>query len=367
MEVLILTRRVTDEVFKETNMTLRSTLFCAALLSGAAPVFACATCGCSLSSDAATGYSNDPGWQASLQFDYIDQRQLRSGTHVVSAAEIAAINNAGGDQEVEHDTVNRTLTFGLSYSPDADWGVRVLVPYVDRGHSTYGSSSNPLDAAQLSGAKITGLGDVRLLATWQGLLPGHNLGLQVGVKLPTGRYGGPDADGTGVTGRHPTAFRSGPLSQQDSPDNLVDASLQPGTGSTDLLLGAFYHQAVSREVDAFVNLQYQAAVSERLHASGADFRPGNTIFVSLGARYQAAPGLVPQVQVNLSHKGADGGALADGPDSAGTTIYLSPGLAWSPQPRVQLFGFAQLPVHSNLAGYQLAPRWTASGGVSVGF
>jgi len=76
-----------------------------------------------------------------------------------------------------------------------------------------------------------------------------------------------------VSGRNPTAFRTGPLSQQDSPNNLVDASLQPGTGSTDVLLGAFYHQAVSTNVDAFVNLQYQAAVSERLHADGADARP----------------------------------------------------------------------------------------------
>jgi len=88
--------------------------------------------------------------------------------------------------------------------------------------------------------------------------------------------------------------------------------------------------------------------------------------VSFGARYQADPTLVPQVQVNISHKGADTGALADNPDSAGTVVYLSPGVTWSPAPRVQVFGFAQLPVHSNLVGYQLAPRWTASGGVSVG-
>ena len=349
-------------------MNHRPSLLAAALLAaGAAPDFACATCGCSLSSDAAAGYATEPGWRASLQFDDIDQRQLRHGAHAVSAASVAAINDAGGDQEVEHDTVNRYVTFGLTYAPSADWGLRLLVPWVDRGHSTYGSSTNPLTDAGLSGAKVKGLGDVRVLGTWQGLLEDRNLGLQFGLKLPTGHYGGPDAGGTGIAGHHPTSFRTGPLSQQDSPDKLVDTSLQAGTGTTDVLLGAFYHQPVSRDVDGFVDVQFQAAVAQRLHAAGADFRPGNTTFVSFGGRYDADPDFIPQLQVNVSHKGADQGALADHPDSAGTVVYLSPGATWSAAPRVQIFGFAQLPVRSRLAGYQLAPRWTASAGVSAGF
>lgn len=348
-------------------MTLRSHLVAATMLVGSAPAFACATCGCSLSSDATTGYSVERGWRASMQFDYIDQRQLRRGTHPVSTHDVAAVNDAGGDQEVERDTANRYVTFGLSYAPDEDWGLRLLVPYVDRDHSTYSSSPNPLTPEDLSDAKIHGLGDVRLISTWQGLLEGKNLGIQLGVKLPTGRFGGPNAGGNGVAGRNPTAFRSGPLSRQASPDDLVDTSLQPGTGTTDVIVGAFYHHAVSGDFDAFADVQYQAAVARRLHQDGADFRTGNTTFVSFGARYEASPRLTPQVQVNISHKGADQGALADNPDSAGTVVYLSPGATWSPTPRTQVFAFAQLPLHSNLMGYQLAPRWTASGGVSVGF
>jgi hypothetical protein len=33
----------------------------------------------------------------------------------------------------------------------------------------------------------------------------------------------------------------------------------------------------------------------------------------------------------------------------------------------QAFGFVQLPVASHLVGYQLAPRWTASAGISYAF
>jgi len=340
----------------------------AALLALAATdASACATCGCSLSTDAATGYPTRPGWNMSLQFDYIDQSQLRHGSKPVSTADVAAINDAGGDQEVEHDTVNRYTTLGIGWMPDEDWGLRLLVPWVDRGHSTYASATNPVTGDQLSTARIKGLGDIRLLATWQGLLETRNLGLQLGLKLPTGHYGGPNADGSGVAGRHPVAFQHGPLSTNDSPDNLVDASLQPGTGSTDIIVGAYYHRPVSTQVEAFVNATFQAAIANRLHGAGQDFRVGNTTFVSFGARWEATPTLVPQVQVNISHKGADQGALADNPDSQGTVIYLSPGVTGTLGDHWQAFGFVQLPVTSHLVGYQLAPRWAASAGLSYAF
>lgn len=339
----------------------------AALACSAPTAFACASCGCSLYSDAATGYSTEPGWSASLQYDFIDQSRLRNGSHAVSPRDVAAINDAGGSQEVERDTLNRYVTLGLAYAPDAAWHFRLLVPYVDRSHSTYADAPNPLTADQLSSASISGLGDVRLLAGYQGLLPDANLGLQLGLKLPTGRYGGPNADGSGTVGRNPVAFQTGPLAQQAAPDNLVDTSLQPGTGSTDLILGAFYHHAVSMQLDAYVDAQFQAAVAHRLDQAGADFRPGNATTVTLGARYALSSGLMPQLQLNVAHKAPDQGALADAADSAGTVAYLSPGATVTVSPGVRLFGFVQLPVWSRLQGFQLAPRWALSAGLSTTF
>jgi len=340
----------------------------AALLSLAAgAASACATCGCSLSTDAATGYPTRPGWSLSLQFDDIDQAQLRHGSRAVSTAQVAALNDAGGDQEVEHDTVNRITTLGIGVAPDDDWGVRLLLPWVNRGHSTYASATNPVTEDQLSTARVKGWGDLRLVATYQGLLEERNLGLQLGLKLPTGHYGGPNADGSGIVGRHPAAFKAGPLSASSAPDNLLDTSLQAGTGTTDVIVGAYYHQPVSRNVDAFVNGQFQAAIANRLHHAGEDFRVGNTTLLSVGARWQATSSLVPQLQVNVSHKSADQGALADHPDSAGTIVYLSPGLTAALSDHVQAYAFVQVPMASHLAGYQLAPRWTGSAGVGYSF
>jgi len=323
---------------------------------------ACATCGCSLSTDAAMGYSSDTGFRVNLQYDFIDQDQLRSGTGAISAAQLARINDAGGHQEVEHQTFNRYTTLGFSYAATADWSVKLQVPYIDRGHTTYGSSGDPLIPADLSGATIAGLGDIRLIASYQGLLPTHNLGIQVGVKLPTGAYGGGPTANESTVGRGFINFGSGP--NAGSP---VDTSLEPGTGSTDLIVGSYFYQPISQDFDFFVNGQFQAAVAEKLDQPGADFRPGNTGTVSLGVRYEADPRMVPQVQLNITRKSADQGFLADTTDTAGTVAYLSPGVTMQVVDRLYAYGFVQLPIYSKLSGYQLFPHWTATVGASYSF
>ena len=340
-------------------------LCCAA--SAPAGAFACATCGCALSSDAAMGYSASAGWRLSLQYDYIDQSQLRSGGSAVAPAQVAAINDAGGDQEVEQRTINRYWTLGLGYSPNADWNFSLLVPYIDRSHTTYGAAADPLSSQDLSGATVSGIGDLKFIAAWQGLLATHALGLQLGVKLPTGDYGGPNASGTAVAGHDPTAFSTGPNARQPSPGNLLDTSLQAGNGSTDLIVGAYYYQAVSQNFDAFASGQFQASVMHRLDQPGQDYRPGNQETLSVGLRYEKNPTWVPQLQLNLSHKSADQGALADTADTAGTVAYLSPGLSVALARGVVAYGFMQVPAYSHLQGYQLFPRWTASAGLGYSF
>jgi hypothetical protein len=329
--------------------------------------YACATCGCSLSADAAMGYSDQPGWRVSLEFDFINQNQLRSGTGSISSSQVAAINDAGGDQEVEKQTINRYLTLGLSYRPDGDWNFNLLVPYVDRSHDTYGAATNPLTPAQISGASVESVGDVRFIASYQGFLPTHNFGVQLGVVLPTGNYGGPNADGTGIVGRNPVAFSAGPNAQNPSPDNLLDTSLQAGAGATDVIVGAYYYQAISQDFDAFINGQFQSALWHNLDQPGQDFRPGNLLNVSFGVRYEENPKLVPQLQINVTQKSPDQGVLADTISTGGTAVYLSPGLTVSVADNVQVYGFVQLPIYSRLDGYQLFPRWTASAGVSYAF
>jgi hypothetical protein len=316
---------------------------CLGLATAPVAVQACASCGCSLNQDAALGYSNIPGWRLSLEYDYINQDRLRSGTRTV--------NQVPEGTELERDTLNRYLTAGLAYNPNSAWNLQLLVPYVIRTHQSYGEydGSAPLPAA--SNSRSSSLGDVRVLAGYQGFLPTNNLGVRVGLKLPTGHYG--DA----------VRFNSGPAA-----GDALDASLQPGTGSTDVIIGAYYYQAVSQDLDVFANAQFQSALSHHLDQPGDDYRPGNSTTVSLGVRYEGHSDLaVPQLQVNLLHKAPDQGALADVQNTAGTVAYVSPGVSVNALPRLEVFGFVQVPVYSNLYGYQLFPRYTVSVGMSYAF
>lgn len=331
----------------------------AGVLSSGAPgaAWACATCGCTLSADAAAGYSAIPGLRFNFEYDYINQDRLRSGTGTATPAQV--INNpsnpALGGGEIEKQTINRYLTMGMSYSPNSEWNIGVLVPYVMRTHTTFGQQSTPYTSSetasdQISGARLSDPGDVKIVGSYQGLLPTHNLGVQLGVKLPTGHYG------TAVN------FNTGPTA-----GTPLDASLQAGTGSTDLIVGAYYYRPVSQNFDAFVNGQFQSAVRHKQDQPGNDFRPGNSATMSVGLRYEAHPQWVPQLQVNLLHKSADQGALADTADTAGTVAYLSPGVTLHVMGNLHLFAFAQIPMYARLDGYQLFPHWTATVGGSYAF
>jgi hypothetical protein len=304
--------------------------------------WACATCGCTLNADAAMGYYAETGWRLGFEYDYIHQDELRSGTHAVGTV-------PDGD-ELEHDTLNRYLTLSLDYSPNADWNVDLRVPYVIRTHSTYGDYTQGETLPPLSDSRSSSLGDIKLIGSYQGLLEAHNLGVQLGIKLPTGQYG------TDVN------FRSGPAA-----GTPIDASLQPGTGSTDLIVGAYYFQAVSEKVTLYANAQFQSAVTSKQDHPGNDFRPGNTTTLSFGVRYENNMKWVPQLQMNLLHKSVDQGALADITDTAGYVVYASPGLAARVWGTLSMYGFAQIPVYSDLVGYQLFPRYTVSVGASYAF
>jgi hypothetical protein len=304
--------------------------------------WACATCGCTLNADAALGYGSIPGWRVSFEYDYIHQDELRSGTR--------AIGGVPDGVELEHDTLNRYLTVGIDYSPNDDWNIDLRVPYVIRTHSTYGAYDSAAPLPALSDSRSSSLGDIKIIGSYQGLLADHNLGVQFGLKLPTGQFG------------KDVNFSSGPAA--GSP---VDASLQPGTGSTDIIVGAYYYRALGLNFQFLGNVQFQSAVTSKQDQPGNDFRPGNQTSISFGVRYEENPKVIPQLQLNLLHKDVDQGALADVYDTAGHVAYISPGLNVQIANKLHLFGFVQIPVYSDLVGYQLFPKYTFSVGGSYAF
>jgi hypothetical protein len=301
------------------------------VLLAAPTVQACGACGCTLNSDwASQGYALRPGFRFDLRYDYFNQDQLRSGTRAVDRGSLALPN----DQELQEKTLNRNLTLTLDYSPDVDWGVAVMLPTYNRYHATIAAGDTGPSFSQAQG-----LGDVRVLGRYQGFTEDHSVGIQFGVKLPTG--------GTRQT------FNAGAEVGQP-----LDAGLQLGTGTTDLLLGFYAFGALAQDWGSFGQVLFQKPLAEV-----RGFRPGDGVNASLGLRYTGFASVTPHLQLNLRAEGRESGPLADAPDSGATLVYLSPGVTFNVNPAFHVYVFAQVPVAQRVNGLQLEPRWSLSLGL----
>ena len=119
-------QQVKQEKFIRTLLYIAAVLTLVAITSllSSGDALACASCGCTLSSDWENlQFSGATGLKMELRYDFLDQNQLRSGTKTISFAAASQITNDGNPQEVEKDTTNSYLTLGINYSFNHDWGV----------------------------------------------------------------------------------------------------------------------------------------------------------------------------------------------------------------------------------------------------
>ena len=317
----------------------RATLAVAAgvlLAAASTTTLACSTCGCTLNADWATqGLTSRTGLTADLRYDFFNQDELRSGTGRADRAALALPN----EQEIQQHTVNRNATATLDYGLSPDWGVTLTLPWLERRHTTIAEGDTGV-----SSSRSDSLGDARVLARYLGFADGQDWGLQFGLKLPTG-------DSHGVR------FDGGP--QQGEP---LDRGLQAGTGSTDLLLGAFKFGAAGDSADWFAQGLLQVPI-----ASDKAFRPGTGANLTAGLRYRGLGVFVPQAQVNARIERRESGSEADTPNSGATLVYLSPGATFNVTTRTSVYLFGQVPVYQRVNGLQLEPRWSLSAGVHAAF
>lgn len=307
-----------------------------ALLLAAVPAAqACGACGCTLHSDWATqGFGTQPGFRVDLRYDYFNQDQLRVGTSAVDRGAFVF----PADQEIQEQTLNRNLTATLDYSPNADWGVSLVVPVFNRYHVTVAEGDTDPTFSQGKG-----LGDVRVLGRYQGFSEDRSFGVQFGLKLPTG-----DTRQT---------FNAGAQAGE-----LVDRGLQLGTGTTDLLLGVYAHGELGMDWGVFGQVLVQKPLAEK-----DGFKPGDGVNANLGLRYTGFRGFTPHLQLNARIEGRESGVNADIGNSGATLVYLSPGLTVDLGPRFQVYAFAQVPVAQRVTGLQIEPRWSASLGLHWSF
>lgn len=314
-----------------------------ALTCGAAHA-SCGSAFCSINTNWDEHGFGHQGWSTDLSYTYSHADKLRSGSNTIEADTSAAA-------EVENlGTYNRTTTLKLDYNDDNRWGVMAVIPYVDRRHEHNIGPYTGSVPADYESFHATALGDIQLIGRYRWSLnqeDNSGMGVKLGVKLNTGK-------------RDVTIDQTG-----DVPEEVT---LQPGNGSTDAIVGLFWHRSAPGSAWSwFGQGTWQSSVK-----SDNAFRPGNQVKLDFGTRFAVNHDLSALIQLNARWNGADSGDSAalteDGSaSSGGKLVALSPGLAYAVAHNTQIYGVVQLPFYQHVNGEQLTADSSFTVGISNRF
>lgn len=282
----------------------------AVLASLSVPSFALAcACGCAIFDvGTSTLLPAGPGGTVFFEWDYLDQTQNWHGSSRAPAA-----NND------DKDIRSNFYLAGGQYMFNDSWGAMVEVPYTDRHFVT-------ADSGAPETFNHAAMGDIRLMGVYSGFSPDMSSGIIFGVKLPTG----------------------------DSTFRGFDADVQIGSGSTDLLLGAYHTGSfdVTGDFQWFAQAVWQHEVTTQ-HG----YTPGSEINAAAGVTYtnwhlSPSVSVAPVFQVVLSNRGRDGGAIGDPQNTGYTRVLASPGISVSVN-AWKVYADVELPVFQHVNGNQL--------------
>jgi hypothetical protein len=264
---------------------------------------ACA-CGCSVFDVGGldTPQEQDSGGRVFFEFWSGDQYQ----NYVGDSRAASALNT---DKEINTQWYN----VGFQYMFNRQWGVMVRIPTVDRTLTT--DTQNPLFGIQSYNSKD--IGDVEIMGMYTGFFQDMSTGVIFGLKLPTGTFTAPG----------------------------IDRDTQIGSGSTDLMLGAFHRGLLTGDNawQYFGQLMwrqpflYQNAVDPQGFFDGnlgvvQSYHPGMQVDGAMGILYNnlyhvlGLDKITPLAQVIVSHRDADSGSGSDPFNSGFDRVMLSPGI-----------------------------------------
>ncbi len=322
---------------------LRLAAVCLGVLSASGAYASCGSSSCAVNTNWDEHSISQPGLNLDLRHSYTRADQLRSGSK-----KIAADTTFAG--EVENlRTITRITTLTANYTLDQNFGITVQLPYVSRNHMHNLGPYTGNISAGVESFNASALGDIKLIGRYSTVLDEEShssVGIKFGLKLANGRR-----DFTLNTGVVPN-----------------EVALQPGNGSTDLIVGAFWNQAVpGNAVSWFAQATLQSSIRH-----DAAFRPGNQVNVDGGLRYNVGSGLNGLLQVNTHWNAVDVGSsaaltAAGDASSGGKGISLTPGLSYAFTPRSNVYALLQLPVYQSVNGEQLTASKSLTAGINHRF
>lgn len=268
--------------------------------------WACA-CGCGVF-DVGTSsmLPTHQGGMAFVEYDFMNQSKNWSGT-----------SNAPSANNSDKDIKTSFFTAGAQYMFSRAWGAEVEVPYWER-HFT-----STDDNGDIVSFDHSAFGDVRVKAIYSGFSPDMSSGITFGLKLPTGDY----------TAAH------------------FDRDTEIGSGSTDILLGAYHMGKLAGRWNWFANGEFDQPVL--VHGS---YRPGSELDSVTGIYYNGwhmgNVKIAPVAQVIASGRLHDSGQAANPDNSGYERVLLSPGVEVDTA-GFRVYGDVGVPVYQHVNGNQL--------------
>lgn len=307
----------------------------AALIANPAQA-SCGSAFCSINTDVISGVAGlAPGSTFDLRYENIRQDQPRSGSRKVPVGEIPR----------DHDEVftkNQNLVGTFTHTFASGWGVSLAAPLVQREHEHL---HNEEDGQELEKWNFREIGDVRVTGRYQ-WIPAHEgnsppltVAAIFGLKLPTGRTSIANDEG-----------------------ELAERTLQPGSGTTDLIMGVLFHQQLPNGGSWFAQAQFQSPLN-----SHDNFRPGLRLTADLGYAHSFTDRFSGILQLNVVSKSKDSGANAEPEDSGGQFLFLSPGASYKVTESVWLYAYYQQPLYQHVNGVQLTASHAFVVGVTTRF
>ncbi|MGO4714834.1 hypothetical protein [Bradyrhizobium sp. 2TAF24] len=224
------------------------------------------------------------------------------------------IGSSRGPADANNDkrVVTDWVTAGLQYMFNREWGISIRVPYVSRAFTT--DTGAPPDGAGIQTFNSRSIGDIEIMGMYTGFSSDMSTGIIFGLKLPTGTF---TAQG-------------------------LDRDTQIGSGSTDLILGAFHRGMISgdnawqyfTQVRWLQPFLYQSAYNADANAVLL-YKPGYQIDGAAGVVYNnlynvaGFDKIAPLLQIIVSHRQRDSGPAADPLNSGFDRIMISPGIEFT--------------------------------------
>ena len=277
--------------------------------------------------------------QFTLSHEYINQNRINVGSE---KSFVGALPNP--HDEVK--TINQRALLQVQYGISNSFGISVELPFIIREH-------RHIEESVLEVFCFEGFGDVSVSGQY-----GFNFGSPIsparldfsaGIKAPTGL-----------------------MDAENEKGEQAEATIQPGTGSWDGILGAYLQIPLFTvpgiSGGLYSNLPLNAGISYRLNGKGMDdYKFGNQLLAHIGTEYQMLPHLSLLFFANgrwqdFAEVGTTGEFRSN---TGGTYIFASPGLSLHFTTALSAYSYAQVPVYQKVNGIQQVVKLNWQVGLSA--